>query len=124
MKIKRILLVDDDTEYMNELEEFLVGETFDIIKKNNTHRILSFVKRSIPDLIILDFKINGMTGVDVTRILKDCRETKDIPVILISNYHNSDSNNHKILDSGVKIFLKKTIKPENLIKEIRKIEGI
>jgi DNA-binding response OmpR family regulator len=122
MKIKKILIVDDDLEYMNELEEFLLTEDFEVIKKNNTRRILFFIQNANPDLIILDFKINGMTGIDVTRIVKDCNTTKDIPIILVSNFHNSDSNNHKVIESGVQIYLKKTIKPELLLNEIRKIE--
>ena len=123
MKIKRILLVDDDIEYLNELEECLAREAFDVIKKNNTRRILSFIKKLNPDLIILDFKINGMTGIEVTRLLKKCRDTEDIPIMLVSNYYYPNSNNNQINESGVKIYLNKTIKPENLIKEIRKIEG-
>jgi DNA-binding response OmpR family regulator len=123
MKIKRILIVDDDVEYMNELEELLVREAFEVIKKNNTFRILVFIKKTQSDLIILDFKINGMTGIDVTRLLKNCRETQDIPVMLVSNYLNSDSDNHKLIESGVQKYLKKSIKPHLLIDEIRKIEG-
>ena len=123
MKIKKILIIDDDIEYLNELEELLVREAFEVIKKNNTFRILVFIKKIKPDLIILDFKINGMTGIDVTRLLRSCRETEDIPVVMVSNYYNSDSNNYKEIESGVQIYLKKTIKPEFLINEIKKIEG-
>jgi len=64
-----------------------------------------------------------MTGIDVTKLLKGCQTTKDIPVIMMSNYHNSNSNNHKIIESGVRLYLKKTIQPELLLDEIRKIEG-
>lgn len=109
-------------EYMNELEEFLILQNFEIVKKNNTFKILMFTIKIKPDLIILDLKINGMTGIDVTRLLKRCQATKDIPVIVMSNYHNSDSNNHEVIESGVEIYLKKTIRPELLIEEIRKIE--
>jgi len=123
MKIKRILIIDDDIEYMNEMEELLVREAFKVIKKNNTYKILAFIKKIKPELIIMDYKINGMTGIDVTRLLRDCRETENIPVMLVSNYYNYDSNHHKVIESGVQIYLKKTIRPELLINEIRKIEG-
>jgi DNA-binding response OmpR family regulator len=123
MIIKRILIVDDDVEYMNELEEYLIRENFNVVKKNNTFKILMFIIKIKPDLIILDLKINGMTGIDVTRLLKGCQTTRDIPIIVMSNHHNSDSNNQKIIESGVQLYLKKTIRPELLIDEIRKIEG-
>jgi len=123
MIIKRILIVDDDVEYMNELEEYLIRENFDVVKKNNTSKILLFIIKIKPDLIVIDFKINGMTGIDVTKLLKGCQTTKDIPIIMMSNYHNSNSNNHKIIESGVRLYLKKTIQPELLLDEIRKIEG-
>lgn len=123
MKIKRILIVDDDNEYMNELEEYLVQAAFKVVKKNNTFGILAFVKKIKPELIILDLKINGMTGIDVTRLLRNSRATEKIPIMLVSSYYNSDSENHKEIESEVQIYLKKAIKPELLIKEIRKIEG-
>ena len=122
MKIKKILIVDDDVDYMNELGEFLLIEDFTVTKKNNTHKILLFIQKIKPDLIILDLKINGMTGIDVTRILKGCNATKGIPIILVSNFHNADSNNRTVIESGVQIYLKKPLNPELLINEIRKIE--
>ncbi|MBN2736079.1 MAG: response regulator [Spirochaetales bacterium] len=122
MTITTILLVDDDGNYMNELEEFLVRNDFTVIKKNSTHKVLPFIKKNKPDLIILDYKINGMTGIDVSRILNNDPDTKDIPIMLVSNYHNSGSYEYKNNDSGIRIYLQKSSKPEVLLQEIRKIE--
>jgi|GEM_PF-935680 len=124
MKIKKIIIIDDDIEYINEMEELLAQKDFKIVKKNNTDDILNFVKKNKPDLIILDLKINGMTGIDVAKLLKKDMKTKGLPIIFLTNYYNGndiDYNEDKV-KFGKNICLKKTIKPEILINEIKKIE--
>jgi DNA-binding response OmpR family regulator len=122
MRIKKILIIDDDMDYINELEEYLIQEKYYILKKNDTDDILSFIKDNKPDLVILDFKINGLTGFDVNILMKNDEQTKDIPIILVSNYYDDTDNNEHLLKSGIRICLKKSIEPERLIYEIRKIE--
>ena len=124
MKIKKIMIVDDDNEYTDEMEELLTRRDFEIIKKNNTDDILNFIKKNKPDLIILDLKINGKTGIDVAKLVKNDPKTNGLPIILLTNYYNgfdSDYIEDKI-KSGINICLKKSIKPEVLIAEIKKIE--
>ncbi len=122
MKIKKILIIDDDVEYVNELEEFLAEKDFVILKKNSTHKILFFIKKNKPELIILDFKINGLTGMDVTRLLKEDNATKNIPIILVTNYYDNTEILKNIIKYGINACLKKIIKPEVLYNEIKKIE--
>ena len=123
MKIKRILIIDGDHEYINEMEELLVQNDFEIIKKNNTDDVLNFIKKTKPDLIILDLKINGKTGIDVAKLVKNDPKTNGLPVMLLTNYYYDDdcNCNKKNIEFGINICLKKSIKPEILINEIKKI---
>lgn len=123
MKIKKILIVDDDVDYVNELEEFLVLKGFVITKRNSTHGILVFIKKNKPELIILDFKINGLTGIDVTKLLKNDKTTKNIPIILVTNYYDDVENIKNVIKYGINVCLKKIIQPELLYSEIKKIEA-
>ena len=125
MIIKKIIIIDDDIEYVNEMEELLVQNGFEIIKKNNTDDVLNFIKKTKPDLIILDLKINGKTGIDVAKLVKNDPKTNGLPIILLTNYYNGNDNdyNKDNLKFGINICLKKTIKPEMLINEIKKIES-
>ena len=125
MIIKKIIIIDDDIEYINEMEEILVQNDFEIIKKNNTDDVLNFIKKTKPDLIILDLKINGKTGIDVAKLVKNDPKTNGLPVMLLTNYYDDDDNdyNKDNLKFGINICLKKTIKPEMLINEIKKIES-
>ena len=125
MIIKKIIIIDDDIDYINEMEELLVQNGFEIIKKNNTDDILNFIKKTKPDLIILDLKINGKTGIDVAKLVKNDPKTNGLPIILLSNYCNGNDNdyNKDKLKFGINICLQKTITPEMLINEIKKIES-
>ena len=125
MKIKKIMIVDDDSEYTDEMEELLVQKNFDIVKKNNTHDILNFIKKTKPDLIILDLKINGKTGIDVAKLVKNDPKTNGLPIILLTNYYNGNNEDYDKdkIKTGINIYLEKSIKPEALIDEIKKIES-
>ena len=124
MKIQKILILDDDLYFINELEEMLIQNDFLIIKKTNTNDIVKFVKTGKPDLIILDLKINGLTGIDVAKLIKNDPKSNGLPMILLTNYYveNENKYNKDNLKFGINVCLKKTIKPEILIDEIRKIE--
>lgn len=125
MKIEKILILDDDVEYLNEIEEFFVQENFIIIKKIDTNDILNFVKKNTPDLIILDYKINGLTGIDVAKLITNDPKTNGLPIILLTNYYNGNVHDYckDTMKLGIHVCLKKTIKPDVLIDEIKKIES-
>ena len=122
MKIKKIIIVDDDFEYTNEVSELLSPKDFNVIIKNDTDDILNFVKRNNPDLVILDLKINGLTGIDVAKMLQKDIKTKGLPIMLLTNYYDDDNvYNKDNIKFGINICLKKSIRPETLIDEIIKI---
>jgi CheY-like chemotaxis protein len=124
MTIKKIIIIDDDNDYINEIEELLVLKDYEIVKKNNTDDILNFVKTNKPDLVILDLKINGLTGIDVAKMLKNDPKTNGLPIILLSNFYNDNEGDFSKdnVKHGINVCLKKTVKPEILIEEIKKIE--
>lgn len=84
MNKKRILLVDDEEGiqllYREEFEE----EGFEVISAYNGDEALEKFSNEMPDLVILDINMPGMSGIEVLRRMKELNP--DLPVILSSAY--------------------------------------
>src|SRR5215471_5091111 len=81
---KKILVADDETVNLDFFEVMLSKLGFVVEKSENGHETLEKVKKFHPDLIILDNIMPGLTGREVTKILKNDPNNKDISIIMLS----------------------------------------
>jgi|SRR5258708_30299285 DNA-binding response OmpR family regulator len=80
----RILLVDDENDFIELLQYKLAGHGYDFIVANDGVHALSQARLCKPDLILLDILLPDLDGLSVCEILKRQPATKDIPVIFMS----------------------------------------
>jgi len=81
---KKILIVDDETINLDFFEVMLSKLGFVVEKCDNGSDVLEKVKKFLPDLIILDNIMPGMTGREITKILKNDPNYKEISIIMLS----------------------------------------
>ncbi|MCL2180402.1 MAG: response regulator [Treponema sp.] len=81
---KKILIADDETVNLDFFEVMLSKLGFVVEKCDNGPDVLEKVKKFLPDLIILDNIMPGMTGREITKILKKDPNLKDISIIMLS----------------------------------------
>ena len=79
-----LLLVDDDPEILTLLQAKFKEEPFDIFTAAEGASALSLVRTEKPDLIVLDVRMPGMSGLEICRFLKADRKTQGIPIIILS----------------------------------------
>ena len=84
MDKKRILIVDDEKDFIDPLSERLEAKGFDIIKAYTGKEGLEKAYVEKPDLIILDIMMPEMDGYDVCRKLKIDENYKKIPIIMLT----------------------------------------
>ena len=84
MKIKTILVVDDDQTQRNILQKFLNKFDFNVITAVDGLDCLSKTRKKGIDLIILDCIMPRLDGISTLRKLKQNKDTRSIPVIMIS----------------------------------------
>jgi len=82
--MKTILIVDDIADNLKLLKELLTRDNYLVKAANNGKRCLEIVKKSKPDLILLDIMMPDMNGYEVCKKLKENADTKDIPVIFVT----------------------------------------
>lgn len=116
----RILVVDDNTTNIDLIKKQL--STFDYLFEDatNGYEALEKVRTWKPDLILLDLMMPGMSGYDVCKTIKNDKETRFIPVIVITALSELDDK-LKAIDMGADDFL---IKPFNKLELSTRIRSL
>lgn len=121
-KTKRVLIVDDDIEFLEELREALSGNGFVIDCALNGFEAGRKIYKKRPDLILLDFKMPGMDGFQVCEVLQKDEETNSIPIIAITSM-TSEEEMKRIKKCGVKKYFPKPLNVEKLKKTLDEMLG-
>ena len=117
-KTKRILIVDDDIEFLDELKAALKVTGFELDFAFNGFEAGRKIYTNKPSLILLDFKMPGLNGFEVCKILNMYEDTRHIPVFAITVLTSNEDIN-KIKACGVKEYIAKPIDINKLIKKIK-----
>lgn len=104
-KNNSLLIVDDDTSTLMELVH-LFQPNYTIYTAKDGHDALEKAQELLPDLILLDILMSGMSGFDVLNELKKSDNTKAIPVIFITGL-NENSNESEGLAIGAVDYIRK-----------------
>ncbi len=86
--MKRVLIVDDNTDILWVVETILKRYGFDVMTTLRGEEVLSKTRKFSPQLILLDVFLSGVDGIEVCNSLKSTPETKDIPIIMFSAHTN------------------------------------
>jgi two-component system phosphate regulon response regulator PhoB len=84
MKKEKILVVDDEEDILELVSYNLTRDGYNVICASTGEDGLNTAKSKLPDLVILDLMLPGMDGLDVARGLKNDKNTKDIPIVMLS----------------------------------------
>lgn len=85
MKNKKILIVEDEFSLLNVLKMKFEQGNYKVYIASNGKEGIEMAKKEIPDLILLDIIMPEMDGFEVLKELKDNKETKGIPVVILTN---------------------------------------
>ncbi len=78
----RVLVVDDETDIAEAVAALLAGEGYTVEMAYDGPHALRKVEEFRPDLLVMDFHMPGLNGVEVCAELKEHPETRDIPIVL------------------------------------------
>jgi len=121
MDKKRVLIVDDDSKSRKIFYDFLTMLGFDIVTAYNGEEALDILADDYYfDLIITDVMMPYMTGFDFVKELKKHEQTKNIPVIATSAFHDWKKARAE-MELPVDGFVPKPVKREALKIEIDRV---
>ena len=114
----KILIVDDSVESLKLLSGTLSAEGYDVRPADSGELALEAVALSPPEVILLDMRMPGMSGLEVCRKLKSSPESRDIPVIFLSASLDFEDRLEG-LESGAVDFINKPFRREELLARLR-----
>lgn len=115
---KRILLVDDEKDFVEGLGERMRIRGFDIETAVSAKRAVQMVREKAFDVIVLDLNMPEMDGLETLKLLKE--NNPDIHVILLTGYATAEKGIRAML-SGAEEVLEKPSHIEDLIRKIEKV---
>lgn len=118
--MKKVLLVEDDIFLSKIYKKKLGLRNIDTESVVNGNEAVARAKEYDPDLIILDIILPGQNGFEVLRELKRDGQTRDVPVIVLTNL-SADSDKNMILALGARRFMTKVnVSINEVLDEVEK----
>ena len=119
---KTILIVEDNQANMKIYNDVLETEGYEMLQSVDGENALELTRRHKPDLILMDIQLPGLSGLDVTKILKADDELKDIPIIAVTAFAMK-GDEEKIRSAGCDKFVSKPVSIPNLLETISSFIG-
>lgn len=113
-----ILVVDDERTIRDMVGMALSQESYQWKEASDAHKAEAIIKQHPPQLILLDWMMPGISGIDFAHKLRRTPETNDIPIIMLTAKAEED-NVIRGLESGVDDYLTKPFSPRELIARIK-----
>jgi len=121
--MKKILFVEDESALQKALGDILKQAGYKIISALDGETGLKLAKRKKPDLILLDLILPKMHGFEVLKKLKEDPETKEIPVIILTNLETMEDID-KAIELGANTYLVKTqYEIKEVLEKVKKALG-
>ena len=114
----KILIVEDEPALVTMLRYNLRKAGFDVDDAGDGEEALLKVEESIPSLILLDWMLPRLSGLEVCRRLRRKAETRDVPVILVTA-RGEEADRVRGLDTGADDYVTKPFSPAELLARIR-----
>ena len=120
MKKKTIIIVEDDEDIQQLVGYNLIKAGFLVEYGDSAEQALEIVKDQMPDLILLDLMLPGMSGTELCRIIRGDSKLGDIPIIMMTA-KGEESDIISGLDHGADDYITKPFSPKILISRIKAV---
>jgi two-component system phosphate regulon response regulator PhoB len=113
----RVLLVEDDAALVELLTFNLRKEEFDVEATADGEDALLIARETPPDLVILDWMIEGVSGIEVCRRLRRLPETANVPIIMLTA-RTEETDRVRGLETGADDYVTKPFSPKELVARV------
>lgn len=117
----KILIVEDDKFLRDLILQKLQREGFDTVPALGGEEGLKLIKEKMPDLVLLDLILPGLDGFEVLKQIKADAQTKQIPVIVLSNLGQKEDMDRAFSGGAEDFMVKANFTPGEIIAKIKEI---
>ena len=116
----RLLLVEDDDGLAELLRWHFEREEFDVERTPDGEEALLLAKENPPDVVLLDWMIEGLSGIEVCRRLRRSTPTANLPIIMLTG-RGAEEDRIRGLETGADDFVTKPFSPRELVARVRAV---
>jgi len=117
MSSPKLILVEDDPSLAELLEFRFQKEGYEVRVTADGDEALMMAREDLPDLMILDWMIEGTSGIEVCRRLRRDKDTAHLPIIMLTA-RESEDDRVRGLDTGADDYLTKPFSPRELLARV------
>ena len=113
---KKVILVDDNPINLKLARNTLMGK-YDVFTVPSAEKLFQLLEKAVPDIILLDVLMPGMSGYDAIKILKNNPRTAGIPVIFLTSKADTNSELEGFIQGAVD-YISKPFSPQLLLRRV------
>jgi two-component system phosphate regulon response regulator PhoB len=113
----RILLVEDDRALVELIDFHLRKAGYETKQTASGEEALLLVRESAPDLVLLDWMIEDISGIEVCRQLRRMPQTKQVPIIMMTA-RGEETDKIRGLDTGADDYITKPFSPKEMLARV------
>ncbi|MAF13935.1 MAG: hypothetical protein CMI53_03510 [Parcubacteria group bacterium] len=119
MEAKKILVVEDDKDLLNIIKLKLTEEGFKVDTIQTGSEALDYLENNKPDLALLDILLPDIDGISILNEIANKPETKDLPVIILSNLADQGSFDQASAIGDYEYLVKSRTDLNDVVKKIK-----
>lgn len=123
MEGKKVLVADDESHILSVVSLKLRNAGFEVICAHDGDEAFEMAVSEKPDLLITDYHMPGLSGLEVCQRLRETADMKSLPAIMLSarGYHLTES---ELQQSGISQMISKPFSPRQLLATVNEVLGI
>ena len=115
-----VLIVEDEPPLVEVLRYNFQSAGFDTLTTMDSEEALIMVEEESPDLIVLDWMLPGLSGIEVCRMIRERRNTRATPIIMLTA-RGEEGDRIRGLDAGADDYVVKPFSPNELVARARAV---
>lgn len=119
MMSKTVLIVEDNELNMKLFNDLLCAQGYTTLQARDGTSALETAKTAVPDLILMDIQLPEVSGLEVTRWIKENNDLRHIPIIAVTAFAMK-GDEEKIRDGGCEAYIAKPISVVDFLSTVKK----
>ncbi len=115
---KKVLIVEDNELNMKLFNDLLEAQGYDILQTKDGMEALKMAREHEPDLILMDIQLPEVSGLEVTKWLKEDETLRSIPVIAVTAFAMK-GDEEKIRQGGCEAYISKPISVPQFLETVK-----
>jgi DNA-binding response OmpR family regulator len=120
--MSKVVVIDDEKFILMMIEDKLKSAGINVVINTQSVGAVELIRKEKPDLVVLDWMMPEISGIEVCRQLKADPELKDIPVFMLTA-KGQQEDEERGMKLGVLKYIIKPFSPKTLLEDIKNVIG-